>query len=234
MRLLWGLLIALSLGVGVPLWAQQAGGSSAKKNTSEPAAQSRQTTNDKAGANDKPAANRPGAAGRGAKPPALSPEREAAAQEFVRQHHPELADLLTQLKISKPREFDRAMQELARTSERVSGWQERDPERYQLELDLWKVNSQARLLAARLMMGDNSALVEELRTLIAKRKDLELQLLLLERDRVSARSARLDAAIERARQTRDQQIQTALDQVIRGIDQSRPKNRPRPKEPSQP
>ena len=156
----------------------------------------------------------------------LTPQREAAALSFVRQHHPELADLLAQLKTSKPKEYERAAQELFRTSERLALSQERDPERYELELKAWKVSSQVRLLAARLMMADNSALVQQLKDLIVEREELQLQTLLLERERLAARTEKLDGAIEKARKSRDELVQASVEQVLREIQQSRPKEKP--------
>lgn len=175
----------------------------------------------------------PPARGPRATGPMVTPEREAAALSFVRQHHPELADLLAHLKTSKPKEYERAAQELFRTSERLAQSQERDSDRYRLELETWKIDSQLRLLTARLMMADNPSLVDELKSLIAQREELQLQVLLLERERVASRAARLDAAIDKARQSREQQVQTALNQLMQGIDESRPKAKPqRPKPPN--
>ena len=87
----------------------------------------------------------------------LTPEREAAAITFVRQHHAELVDLLNQLKETKPAEYQAAIRELFQTSERLAQLREQDPQRYELELDAWKTKSRIRLLAARsTMSGDMS------------------------------------------------------------------------------
>src|ERR1700719_964914 len=87
----------------------------------------------------------------------LTPEREAAAITFVRQHHAELVDLLNQLKESKPAEYQAAIRELFQTSERLAPLSEQAPPRYELELEAWKVKSRIQLLAARsTMSGDKS------------------------------------------------------------------------------
>src|SRR5438132_8650434 len=88
-----------------------------------------------AGGNDPKAAKTPGQpAARDDKLPTFTPEREAAALTFVRQHHSELADLLSELKTSNEAEYQRAIAELFRKSEQLADTQARDPRRYELEL----------------------------------------------------------------------------------------------------
>src|SRR5688500_7902960 len=41
--------------------------------------------------------------------PGITPEREAAVMTFVKQHHPELSELLIHLKEHTPKEYDRAV-----------------------------------------------------------------------------------------------------------------------------
>src|SRR6185436_5664149 len=50
----------------------------------------------------------------------ITPEREAAAVTFVKLHHPDLAELLGHLKQSNPREYQRAIRDLFRTSENLA------------------------------------------------------------------------------------------------------------------
>ncbi len=57
--------------------------------------------------------------------PAFTPEREAAALSFVKQHHPELEELLSQLKSGNRPEYRRAINELFR-GQRAAGGQSRN------------------------------------------------------------------------------------------------------------
>src|SRR5206468_2527102 len=50
---------------------------------------------------------------------AVTPEREAAAITFVQRNHAELADLLASLKASQPQEYERAIRDIYRTTERL-------------------------------------------------------------------------------------------------------------------
>ena len=70
--------------------------------------------------------------------PGVTRGREAAVMAFVREHHAELADLLLYLKSNQPKEYQLAVRDLFRTSERLAQMQERDFKRYELELALWK------------------------------------------------------------------------------------------------
>jgi len=126
---------------------------------------------------------------------ALDKEAAAAALEFAKTHHPELATLLEQLRTSAPKDFEAALTELNRTRERLERSRERTPERYELELAEWKLNSQIRLLAARLAMGGDAALEDELRSLLAERLQIRVKLLQDERTRLHKRLEQLDQQI---------------------------------------
>ena len=77
-------------------------------------------------------------------------EREAAALAFVRENHPELADLLEQLKAMKPDQYERAINELWQVSRTLANYKKNEKRRYQPALDVWKARSRAELLAAQL------------------------------------------------------------------------------------
>ena len=128
------------------------------------------------------------------KRPALTPP-EASALEFAKTHHPELASLLEQLRDNAPKDFQAAVTDLNRIRERLDRSRKNTPERYELELAEWKLTSRIRLLAARLSMGGDTSLEDELRDALAERVDLRLKLLQEERDRTQKRLVRLDEQI---------------------------------------
>jgi hypothetical protein len=158
--------------------------------------------------------------------PAFTPEREAAALSFVRQHHPELQDLLTQLKTGNRPEYRRAINELFLASERLAASKERDPLKYELDLRAWKIDSRIRLLAARLAMNDNDLLQGELKELLLEKVDIQLEQQLLDRQRVASRLEKLDATIERLRSQREEEAQKALSRVMQEVQKSRPAKKP--------
>lgn len=151
-----------------------------------------------------------------------TPEREAAALMFASLHHPELSSLLGQLKESDPQEYQRAIRELFQASERLAQIQERAPARYELELEIWKLESRIRLLAARMAMGADPALEQELRELAAEQIDARLSLAQFERREVEQRLEKLNARIDAIEKSRDDRIQQVVDRVRRDAQKARP------------
>jgi hypothetical protein len=150
----------------------------------------------------------------GGKPLVITPEREAAAMTFVRQHHPELAELLTLLKASSPGEFERAMRDLFRTSERLAQFQERDSLTYELELSLWKARSRIQLLSARLHMSDDEGLRNELRTALSDEFELRTRVMQHDREKLAERVKNLDAQLDRMRSNRERAIGKQYETII--------------------
>src|SRR5690606_27822486 len=79
------------------------------------------------------------------KPAAQSAEAdvadEQAAIDFARRPHPELATLLRPMKSALPKDYQKAVRELERVSDRLTRMETRSPERYAIELDLWKAEA---------------------------------------------------------------------------------------------
>lgn len=147
----------------------------------------------------------------------MTPEREAAAITFVRQHHVELVDLLNQLKDTKPAEYQTAIRELFQTSERLAQLREQDPPRYELELEAWKVKSRIQLLVARSTMSADKSLEEQLHSLLTKQADIRLSLLKLDRDRVAERLKKLDKGIEDYQRVEATEVQRQFERLIKRV-----------------
>lgn len=163
----------------------------------------------------------------------VSPAAEAAALDFAREHHPELASLLDQLQSSAPKEYQAAIADLSRTRERLERSREKTPERYALELAEWKVNSRIRLLAARMAMGGDTSLEAELKAAVRERFDLRLQLQAEERERLSKRLERLDEQIAEQRRKADELIERDFATLRKGatsaaVSAAEKKNKPKP------
>jgi hypothetical protein len=152
---------------------------------------------------------------------AFTPEREAAALAFVRQHHAEVADLLENLRKTRPEQYRRAARELFRASERVAQWRDRDPVRYELELRTWKINSRIQLLLARSTMSPDVDVEGELKSLLAERIDVRLALRRHERELIAKRLSAVDADIDRLENQKDEAIERQLTQMRQRVKASR-------------
>lgn len=151
--------------------------------------------------------------------------REELALALVRKHHPELVTLLRPLKQARPRQYESAIRELSRASERLDQIQERSPERYEVELQLWKSKSRIQLLTAQLRMTpDDQPLRERLRETIADQLAAQRKLYELEKARMTQRLEFLDRQLDRM----DGDVETLVDQRFRSIEAAAkraPKNR---------
>lgn len=147
----------------------------------------------------------------------VTPEREAAAMVFVRRHHAELAELLDYLKGNLPKDYERAIRELFRSSERLARLKETDDEtRYLLELDLWKTQSRIQLLVAQVRMKSSDELEGQLRDLLQQRYELKLSLLRHDREKMAIRLKKLDEQIEKLSEERS----AIMERSIKGLVQS--------------
>jgi hypothetical protein len=155
------------------------------------------------------------------RPLAITPSREAAVIAFVERNHPELADLLVHLKSSQPEEYEQAVRDLFRTTERLALIQERDPLQYELELAFWTAQSRVRLLAAKLKMGASDDIQGQLRTAVGVQAEARLALLKHDRQKTSDKLAKIETDITRFETDREKVIDRQLQSLLRAASQSR-------------
>ncbi|MCA8996387.1 MAG: hypothetical protein KDA80_05375 [Planctomycetaceae bacterium] len=160
-------------------------------------------------------------------------EREVAALKFARKHHRELAVLLDQLKQMDENGYDSAINELARTAERIAKLEARQPERYQAEIEIWKLDSRIRLLVAR-SAADPMAAQAEVEQLLNKRNAVRLELLKLDRDRLAERLKKLEESIGNYEDKGDQIAQQEAERLLRSVRTRRPSPQNRLKQSSAP
>jgi hypothetical protein len=142
-----------------------------------------------------------------AKPDAAA--REAAARAFVRQNHPELAELLEQLKAMKPDQYEQAINELWQVNRQLAAYKKNDERRYQPALDVWKARSRAQLVAAQMASGTSSPQLESrLREALKNQVDAEIRQQRNERVLVQERLRKLDEAIDRLESRRDKIVES--------------------------
>jgi hypothetical protein len=158
----------------------------------------------------------------------ITPEREAAVVSFVERNHPELAELLAHLKTNQPKEYDRALRDLFRVTEKLAMVHERDDRQYGLEIKAWKAQSRAQLLVARLKMtepesGDAEELKKQLREALAEQMQARLDVLKLDRERVTGRLEKLNDDITRLERDRESVIDMHLKNLTNQVNANRPK-----------
>jgi hypothetical protein len=148
-------------------------------------------------------------------PLAITPEREAAVATFVERNHAELAPLLAHLRSSQPRQYEQAVREIFRVTERLAGIQERDPLLYELEVKLWTAQSRVQVLAARLSMDMTDSLKEELRAALSEQIAARLLVLKHQREQASQRLARMDRDIDQLEANRQAAIDRQVEMLTR-------------------
>ncbi|MDA0284006.1 MAG: hypothetical protein O3B86_11700, partial [Planctomycetota bacterium] len=122
----------------------------------------------------------------------ISEARELAAIQFAREHHQELAELLEGLRKVDDRNFQAGLRALTRDTERLVKLADRDEERYPVALDLWKLDSRIRLETARLSMSPSEDFEPRLRPMMEQQQAIQIELLQLDRKRLSERLTRFD------------------------------------------
>jgi hypothetical protein len=147
----------------------------------------------------------------------MNKSREAAALAFVREHHPELESLLASLKEQQPKQYEAAIRDLFRHSERLAGSQEKDAARYELELKAWKLQSRVQLLTATFMMSpQDEAAKAKLKAALVEQIHARRELLQLERDHVAKRLEKLDEQIKKLQNDSEQAAERQLQAIVEG------------------
>lgn len=144
--------------------------------------------------------------------------------KFAREHHPELAGLLEQLKASRPKEFNRAMKELSSQVARLDRTRDRMPARFDYELSIWKLESQTKLLAARWAMSQDPELEKQIRDLMRTRSDLKLSQLKADREKLAERLKSLDEQISGDESRREELIDEEFKRLTRQAGNARKKS----------
>lgn len=163
---------------------------------------------------------RPATAQEKPKKSAVTPAQETAAREFAQEHHPELAEILERLESSDRPSYEKAVRDIAATSERMSKLREADAERYELAVHNWTLDSRVRLLTARLTMSDDPELRGRLKELLHERQDGRLALLKLDRQRTTAKLEKLEAQIEELERDGDAAVDRDLARIERNVQAS--------------
>jgi len=125
----------------------------------------------------------------------LSVDQEDRALKFAGKHHPELAKLLERLRGTSPSGFARGIREVHLAVQRLERFREKQPARFEAELENWKTASEIRLLTAKWAMSQNAGLEKQIRALLRVRQQSRLDRLREDRTKLAARLQQLDDQI---------------------------------------
>ena len=127
-------------------------------------------------------------------------ENEEFAQILVQAHLPELKPVLKQLQTDRPKQYERAVRDLARSARKLDIARKRDERLFEIEVELLKAETQASLLTARLTVRDHAE----------DRKTLQQAVSRLQTAKTS--KAGYEVEIYRKRIERDQKLLNAAEQ----------------------
>jgi septal ring factor EnvC (AmiA/AmiB activator) len=150
--------------------------------------------------------------------PELSESELTLTMGFAAEHHPELARLLDHLKKSRPSEFQRAVRELNQQIQTLEKLREKNPARYAHQLELWKNDSQIRVLVAKWSRTQDDELEQEIRGLLQQRRDLKLAQLKAEQQRLTEQMQKLEKQIATLS---DSQLEREWEQLAKKTNASR-------------
>ncbi len=144
----------------------------------------------------------------------ISVDQEKEILAFVSKNDTSLHGLLGNLKKARPLEYQRALMDLNRVTERLAQVKRNRPHAYELELKKWQTQSKVQVLAAQLATNPNPAIRAELRQAIELRADLELQVLRADREAATKRLKLLDEQIAAAEANKSSRVQLQFDRSI--------------------
>lgn len=148
--------------------------------------------------------------------PGVDATTESSVLSFVAENHPELAEVLASLKPMRPEEYRKALRDLAQVKKQLSQVKERDPRRYELNLEAWKLRSRVELIAARLASsGTNPELESELRRAVESQVDLEIRRLRFEKTDAEERLRKVSENLARLEDRRDASIESRVQATLK-------------------
>jgi len=138
-----------------------------------------------------------------------------AAMEFATQHHPELARLLEQLEKSRPNEFARAIRDLNQQLQQLERTREKNPTRYDAQLESWKIESQIRVLTARWSLSRDAELETQIRGLLKQRRETKMAQLKADKERLLEQQRKIDEQLTALSDPMDAQVDKEWEQLAK-------------------
>lgn len=149
-----------------------------------------------------------------ASPATVSAEQEKTILAFVSKHDTSLHGLLGNLRTSRPKEYQKALVDLNRATDRLAQVKRNRPHAYDLEVKKWQAQSKIQMLAAKLTMNPDPETRDLLRQAIEERANLELQVLRADREFTAKRLQQLDDQIAAGEAGIENRVQQQFEKSI--------------------
>lgn len=144
----------------------------------------------------------------------ISPTQEESILAFVSKHDAPLHGLLGNLRASRPQDYQKALTDLNRVTERLAQVKKNRPHIYELEVKRWQAQSKVQMLAAHLATKPDPEIRTKLKQAIEERADLELQVLRADRLAAEKRLKQLDEQIALAESSMQNRVQLQFDRAL--------------------
>jgi hypothetical protein len=148
--------------------------------------------------------------------PRFTETREAAALFFLKKHAPEALPLLDQLKKTNPAQYRQEIREVFQVTELLADLED-DPRRQELELKIWKTESKAYALVARLSTPDaaeRKRVEAGLQELARELVDLDTQVLELKADQLDKELGEVKDELAKARDQTEKNIRARYEGLV--------------------
>ena len=163
----------------------------------------------------------------------FTPEREAVGFAFAKANHPELAELLGNLKTMDRSQYELAVVVLSTQAENLAAISKRDADMHALALKEWKAQSRVNVLAARITHLDppaRDAAELEMRKLLSEQSDVRIARKELEIKRTTEQLKKAEEQLQKLKSDRDSWIAQQLKRWMKSKEKSKAK--PKTAEPS--
>ena len=151
----------------------------------------------------------------------LSESDLKATMAFAAEHHPELARLLQHLRKSRSNQFQRAVRELNQQILVLEKIKEKNPARYEHQLELWKEDSQIRVLVAKWSLSKDDAIEQQIRQLLRQRRDTKIAQLQMEQKRLAEQLQKVEKQLTTLSEMPDSQIDREWEQLAKKTNANR-------------
>jgi hypothetical protein len=148
--------------------------------------------------------------------PRFTEEREAAALCFLRKNATDLLMLLERLKKDNPSRYQREIRAVFQVAEMLADLED-DPRRHNLELEIWKIESKAHAMAARLPNQNESERARteaELRKIASNLVDLDTQVLELKAEQAEKELTEIRSELAKAREQAPTRLKARYDDLL--------------------
>ncbi len=153
--------------------------------------------------------------------PEFSESDLTATMAFASEHHPELARLLEHLRKSRANEFQRAVRELNQQIVVLEKLKEKNPARYEHQLQLWKEDSQIRVLVAKWSHSKDESIEQQIRMLLKQRRDTKYAQLKMEQKRLAEQLQKVEKQLTALSEMPDSQIDREWEQLAKKTSSNR-------------